>query len=137
MILIDHLLDSYFAGRCSEKIVKEQMETVLLAGSDTTALTISYAILMLAMHPNIQDCLYDELHSVYDAQNEETSFEQLQNLPFLDRCLKETMRLFPVASVIGRSANIDIPISTCTIPKEAIITLSILTLHRVSLQFFM
>lgn len=31
--LIDHLLESYFAGKCTEKVIKEQIETVLIAGN--------------------------------------------------------------------------------------------------------
>lgn len=132
LALIDHLLDSYFAGRCSEKLIKEQIETMLMAGSDTTALTISFAILMLAMHPEIQERLFEELQSVYDTQDEATLNNHLTRLTYLDCCLKETMRLFPVASLIGRTPTVDIPVSNCTIPKGTIIALSILTLHRVN-----
>lgn len=132
--LIEHLLGSYFAGQCSEKVVKEQLETVLIAGSDTSALTVSFTVLMLAMHPEIQNRLFEELRTVYDEQDERTSNDQLQKLPFLDCCLKESMRLFPVASLIGRTASTDITVSNCTIPKGAIIALAILTLHRVRSQ---
>lgn len=133
LALIDHLLESYFAGRCSEQVVKEQIETMLMAGSDTSALTVSFAILMLAMHTDIQDRLFEELQSLYDAQDEKTFYDKLGKLTYLDCCLKETMRLFPVASLIGRTPTIDIPVSNCTIPKGTIIALSIITLHRVSL----
>lgn len=132
LALIDHLLESYFSGRCSEKVIKEQIETMLMAGSDTSALTISFTILMLAMHPEIQERLFDELKSIYDTQDEDTLTDQLGKLTYLDCCLKESMRLFPVASLIGRTPTIDIPVSNCTIPKGTIIALSILTLHRVS-----
>lgn len=129
--LIDHLLESYFAGKCSEQVVKWQIETILIAGSDTSALTVSFTILMLAMHPDIQDRLFDELHTIYDEQDEQTTYDHLQKLPLLDCCLKESMRLFPVASLIGRTASADIAVSNCTIPKGAVIALSIITLHRV------
>lgn len=132
LALIDHLLDSYFSGRCSEKSIKEQIETTLMAGSDTTATTISFAVLMLAMHPDIQERLFNELHSIYDAQDDNTFYDGLKKLTYLDCCLKETLRLFPVASLIGRTPTIDIPVSNCTIPKGTIIALSILTLHRVT-----
>lgn len=129
--LIEHLLGSYFAGKCSEKVIKEQLETVLIAGSDTSALTVSFTILMLAMHPDIQNRLFEEMRTVYDEQDERTSNDQLQELPYLDCCLKESMRLFPVASLIGRTPSTDITVSNCTIPKGTIVALAILTLHRV------
>ena len=64
--------------------MKEQIETVLIAGNETSALTLSYTILMLAMHPEIQDRLYEELHSVYASQDEYTGYEKIQQLPYLD-----------------------------------------------------
>lgn len=132
--IIDHLLNSNFNGKYSETVIKEQIETVLIAGSDTSAIAISFSILMLAMHPEIQERLYNELHTNYYTQTDETTFEQLRKLPFLECCLKETLRLFPVAALIGRTSDVDIPISNCVIPKHTIIALSIVTLHRVGLN---
>lgn len=130
-VLIDQLWRLFFAGKFSEQIVKEQIETVLIAGNETSALTLSYTILLLAMHPQIQEKLFTELRSVYDSQDEDTSYERLQQLPYLDRVLKEGMRLFPVAPFIVRTAIADTPISNCVIPKGAIIMMSIFNLQRV------
>lgn len=130
--MIDHLLESYFGGKCNEKMIKEQIETVLIAGGDTTALTVSFAILMLAIHPDIQERLYNELRAAYYAQDEDTVYDQIRKLPYLDCCLKETMRLYPVASLIGRTPTVDIEVSNCVIPKDTVIAVSIFTLHRVS-----
>lgn len=63
-VLIDQLFNLFYSGKFSEQLVKEQIETVLIAGNETSALTLSYTILLLAMHPEIQDRLYNELRSV-------------------------------------------------------------------------
>lgn len=63
-VLIDKLFRLFFSGKFSEQVVKEQIETVLIAGNETSALTLSYTILLLAMHPEIQDRLYTELRTV-------------------------------------------------------------------------
>lgn len=154
-VLIDQLFRLFFAGKFSEQIVKEQIETVLIAGNETSALTLSYTILLLAMYPDIQEKLYEELRSVYDTQDEETSYERVHQLPYLDMVLKEGiligdivrnvksqndecfcfwflgMRLFPVAPFIVRTATADTPVSNCVIPKDAIIMMSIFNLQRV------
>lgn len=101
-----------------------------MAGSETSALTLSYAILMLAMHQHVQDGLYDELRTVFDGQDEQASYEHLQRLTYLDRVIREVMRLFPSAPLISRCARADIPVSNCTIPKNAIIMMSIYNMHR-------
>lgn len=91
-VLIDQLFRLFFSGKFSAQVVKEQIETVLIAGNETSALTLSYTILCLAMYPEIQDKLYEELRSVYDSQDEDTSYERIQQLPYLDMVLKEGMR---------------------------------------------
>lgn len=83
------------------------------------------------MYPEIQERLYEELHSVYDSQDEYTSYEKVQQMPYLDMVLKEGMRMFPVAPFIVRTATADTPVSTCIIPKNAIIMMSIFNLQRV------
>lgn len=83
------------------------------------------------MYPEIQDRLYEELHSVYDSQDEYTSYEKVQQMPYLDMVLKEGMRMFPVAPFIVRTATVDTPVSTCIIPKNAIIMMSIFNVQRV------
>lgn len=131
-VLIDQLFRLFFLGKFSDQIVKEQIETVLIAGNETSALTLSYTILLLAMYPDIQERLYEELRSVYDTQDEDTSYERIQQMPYLDQVLKEGMRMFPVAPFIVRSATADTQISNCVIPKNAIIMMSIFNLQRVS-----
>lgn len=134
-VLIDKLLQLYYDGHFEERIVKEQIETVIIAGNETSALTISYVILLLAMHPDIQERLYDELRSVYETQTENTIYEHIQKLPYLDSVLKEGMRLFPVAPFIVRTVCADTQLSNCTVPKDAIIMMSLFNLHRNEIEW--
>jgi len=129
-VLIDQLFRLYFSGHFTEKVVKEQIETVIIAGNETSALTISYTILLLAMHPEIQDRVYKELYEAYDSQTENTTYEHTQRMPYLDCVLKEGMRLFPVAPFIVRCVCEDTPVSKCTIPKHSIVMMSLYNLHR-------
>lgn len=122
---------SLYDENLSEVEVKQQIPTLLIAGYDTSAATISFVILMLAMHPDIQEQVFDELHSVFDTQNEDTTCEHLSRLNTLDRVIKETLRLFPPAPLIGRISTTDFPLPNCTIPKGATIAMSIFTMHRV------
>lgn len=131
-VLIDQLLELHFNGKLDEKIIRDQVETIVIAGNETTALSLSYIILVLAMNPDVQDKVYDELHSVFDTQDELMTYEHIQRLPYFDRVVKEGMRLLPVVPFIMRTARADTQISNCTIPKEAFILMSIFNLHRVS-----
>ena len=121
----------YIEGKFSEDVLKQQIESILIAAFDSTGSTTAYAILMLAMHPNIQEQVFDELHSVFDAQDEETTYEHIQKMHLLDRVIKETMRLFPFGPFIERVSTAEVAISNCSLPKNTNISLSIFTLHRV------
>lgn len=108
------------------------METIVIAGNETTALSLSYIILLLAMHPDVQDKVYDELHEVFDAQDEIMTYEHIQRLTYFDRVIKEGLRLLPVVPFIMRTATADTQISNCIVPKDAFILMSLFNLHRVS-----
>lgn len=121
----------FIEGKLGEEEVKQQIEIMLNVGHETTGSTTAYVILMLAMHQNIQKQVFAELQSVFDSQDEETTYEHIQKMQILDRVIKETMRLFPVGPVLERIATGDVPISNCVLPKSSCIIISFFTLHRV------
>lgn len=84
------------------------------------------------MHPDVQDKVYDELHEVFDEQDEIMTYEHIQRLTYLDRVIKEGLRLLPVVPFIMRTATADTQISNCIVPKDAFILMSLFNLHRVS-----
>lgn len=88
-VLIDQLFELHFSGKLDDKVIRDQVETIVIAGNETTALSLSYIILLLAMNPSVQEKVYDELHMVFDSQNEEVTYEHIQRLTYLDRCIKE------------------------------------------------
>jgi cytochrome P450 len=63
---------------------------------------------MLGMHPHIQDKVVDELKSIFRNENEEPTVEKLKQMKYLELVIKESMRLFPVAPVIGRKISHDL-----------------------------
>lgn len=68
---------------------------------------ISYAILMLAMHPEYQQRVFEEVKLIFPdkAMDNFVNYEDLSNLEFTERVIKETMRLFPAVPVMARNAT--------------------------------
>lgn len=129
-ILIDRLCRLFYSGKFDEQLVKEHIETIIIAGNETSGLTVSFAILMMGMYPEIQELVFEELKSVYDSPDEYSSYEHIQQLVFLDRVLKEVMRLFPVVPFVVRTCTANTKLRTCTVPKDAVVMVSIFNLHR-------
>ncbi|XP_037935752.1 probable cytochrome P450 28d1 [Teleopsis dalmanni] len=68
--------------------------TFLIDGLDTTATAISHCLLFLARSPDVQEKLHEEIVQNSD-ENGELSFEKLNELPYLDACFHESIRMFP------------------------------------------
>lgn len=66
---------------------------------------------MLAMHPEHQEKVYQEVCSVMPDKNADLTQDDLKKLEFLDLCFRETLRLFPTIPLIGRVASKPIKLS--------------------------
>ena len=100
------------------------------------------------MHPEIQERVFDEIQLIngvdedrekmHDGNCDRTSddnqinydFEKLSQMHFIERVLKESMRLFPIGPSIVREATDNVKITDCTIPKGAWPIISIYHMHR-------
>ena len=60
------------------------------------------ALMMLAIHKDMQQKAYEEVKSFFEASSEKITLNDVSNLPYVEMVLKETMRLFPAASIVGR-----------------------------------
>lgn len=81
----------------------------LLAGHETTAHTLSYALSLLARYPGIQDKLYD---NIVEELGEDTSaipsYEELSKLTYVHAVMNETLRLYPPVVMIPKVAGNDL-----------------------------
>ncbi|GIY97140.1 cytochrome P450 3A21 [Caerostris extrusa] len=76
-----------------------------LAGFETSASTLAFACYQLALNPDIQDKLVEELDDAIRSDNGELSYETIQNLKYLDNVISETMRLSPPSVRLERVAG--------------------------------
>lgn len=60
---------------------------------------------MLAMHPQYQETLYEELESITLSNTEDITNEEIAHLKFLDMFIKETLRLFPSVPFLTRKTT--------------------------------
>lgn len=84
----------YFEEMLPHEALMDNLKTVILAGSETTALTITNTILMLAMNPEIDMRVYQEIKE-FCQEGIELDFSTLKDMTYLDMVVKETLRLFP------------------------------------------
>ncbi|GIX72766.1 cytochrome P450 9e2 [Caerostris extrusa] len=66
-----------------------------LAGYETTATTLSCASYLLALNPDVQDRLREEMVRALEETRGELTYETIHNMKYLDNVIAETLRLFP------------------------------------------
>jgi len=97
----------------SERQLCDEAITLLLAGHETTALTISYALYALSENPASQQRLRAELEAVGTRALDAGDLEQL---PYLDAVVRESLRLFPPAWLLSREVTVAFPLAGYEMP---------------------
>lgn len=100
----------------------DELVTLLIAGHETTALMLTWAIYLLAQHPEVLRKARCEV-----ARQQTTGYLTsgvITHLPFIRSVLAETLRLYPPVWGIGRRATETLHLAGETIPKGAFVTMS-------------
>ena len=103
-----------------------------VAGFETTSSTISHCMYNLAMNPHIQERLFNEVKNAMD-KNESSDYYDLviNNIPYLDAVVKETLRMYPPAPENLREVNVDnYKIRNFTIEKNTMIIVPTHAIHH-------
>ncbi|XP_034483225.1 probable cytochrome P450 4d20 [Drosophila innubila] len=132
MALLDILLQSSIQGApLSNADIREEVDTFMFEGDDTTSSGVSHALYCIARHPAVQAKLYEELQQVLGKdRTAPVNQAQLQQLKYLECVIKETMRLYPPVPVIGRYTKEDLQIGDQIIPANTSIYLVIYFAQR-------
>ena len=109
----------------------------LVAGTDSTTTSLSCITLMLATHEDIQDKLYQEIRESIESRDDiQSVLNTIQNMPYLDSVMNETLRLYPPAIFTERRvSSSEYVLKTpsghiVSLPKDTLIMIPIYTIHR-------
>ncbi len=112
----------------SDVQVRDQLMTLLAAGHETTANALTWTFYLLSQNPEERDKLLAELHSVLNGRS--PTVEDLARLPYLEMVVKESMRLFPPAWIMGRRAIEDYDLEGYHLPAGSFVLLSPWVIHH-------
>ncbi len=108
--------------------LRDQVATLLLAGHETTAVTLFWALIMLAQLPEEQDRLADEAARI--AIEPDTAFAQINGLVRSRAVVSESLRLFPAAFTLARQAITDDRAGGIELPAGSLMLIAPWVLHR-------
>jgi cytochrome P450 len=127
MDLLSILLRAQHRGEQSDAQLRDEVLTMLLAGHDTTALTLTYACYLLAEHPAVEGRVHAELDAVLDGS---PTVADVRELTTLDRVLQETMRLYPPVYAMFREPVVDVKLGGYRIPEGEAVMCPQWAVHR-------
>jgi enediyne biosynthesis protein E7 len=128
--VISRLLEAYrgepHAGL--RRRLRDELITILLAGHETTASTLSWTWYLLDRHPEVAERIRAEADEVFGDST--PGYEALHGLRYTSMVIEEVMRLYPPVWGLPRVAVSDDDIGGCRVPAGADVMISPYTLHR-------
>ncbi|XP_032897020.1 cytochrome P450 3A8-like [Amblyraja radiata] len=103
--------------------------TFIFAGYETTSNTLSYVAYSLAVHPDVQKKLQQEIDEAFPNKAPPT-YDGVMYLEYLEMVICETLRLYPPAPRLERICKKDVKLNGVTIPKDTVVVIPAYALHR-------
>ncbi len=120
--------DEETGGGMTAEEVRNQVVTIFMAGHETTALALTWTWYLLSQHPVVEGRLHAELQAALGGRA--PRHEDLAKLPYARMVVEESMRLYPPAHTLSRTAIGEDEVLGRRIPKGAQILIVPWLLHR-------
>lgn len=112
----------------TDRQLRDEVLTLFLAGHDTTALTLTWTLMLLAQNPEAEARLHAELDEVLAGRT--PTVEDRAQLKYTEQVIQESMRLYPPAYAIGRMATQQYSLDGLKIAPGATLLMSPWVVHR-------
>ncbi|XP_040280430.1 cytochrome P450 4F22 isoform X1 [Bufo bufo] len=115
----------------SDQELRDEVDTFMFEGHDTTASGLSWILYNLASHPEYQEKCREEVTQLLKGESTHLEWDDLSLLPFTTMCIKESLRLHPPVTAVSRRCTEDIAMPDGkVIPKGNISLISIYGTHH-------
>ena len=111
----------------SDQELRDEVMTLFLAGHETTANALTWALALLSHHPDVAARLQAEVDAL---EGRPPRFEDLSRLPFALAVFKEALRLYPPAYLIGRTATTTTRVGRHWLPRGQVVFNNVYGIHR-------
>ena len=116
--------------RLTDEEVMAQCVVFLAAGYETTGNLLTFTAYLLALNPDIQDHLVDEIKKYVTEHPDASPYDMAQDITYLDMVIQESLRLYPPAYRTTRYCNNTTTIGQVNVPKGARVIIPIWNIHH-------
>ncbi|KAM3939828.1 cytochrome P450 4V2-like [Leptodactylus fuscus] len=114
----------------SHKDIREEVDTFMFEGHDTTAAALNWSVFLLGSYPEIQEKVHKELDETFGQSDRPVAMDDMKKLRYLEAVIKESLRLYPSVPFFARTTTEDCTIRGYTIPKGVDAMIMPFALHR-------
>ncbi|XP_046820407.1 cytochrome P450 4g15-like [Vespa crabro] len=113
LAFLDQMLELAKTGtNLTDEEIKEEVNTIMFEGHDTTAAASSFVLCILGAHQDIQEQVMKELNEIFKGSDRPCTFQDTIEMKYLERVILETLRLFPPVPAIARVLNEDVQLAS-------------------------
>lgn len=123
LAFLDLLIQASQGGAVlSNEDIREEVDTFMFEGHDTTSAAVSWSLFLLGENPQIQERVWQEIDDVMGGDRERApSMKELHEMRYLECVIKEALRLFPSVPLIARKIKEDVQIGECRVPLRNVL----------------
>jgi cytochrome P450 len=115
-------------ARMSDSELRDEVATLVLAGHETTAQTLTWTFMLLSQHPEVERRALAEIREV--CGDRPPCFDDLKALDYTGRVIDEALRLYPPAWLFERQSLVELELGGYRVPAQTIVAVAPYTLHR-------
>lgn len=133
LAFLDLMIETAKSGaNLSDTDIKEEVDTIMFEGHDTTAAGSSFVLCLLGAHQDVQDKVDAELRGIFGDSQRECTFADCMEMKYLERVILESLRMYPPVPIIGRKLNEDVQLSSenYILPAGCTVVIGTLKIHR-------
>ncbi|GMS79446.1 hypothetical protein PENTCL1PPCAC_1621 [Pristionchus entomophagus] len=128
---LDLLLEMEKDEHFTDEDIREEVDTFMFEGHDTTAASLGWTLWCISHYPDVQQKITEEIDTVFgNNKNRDVTSDDLVQLRYLEKVVKESLRLYPSVPNLTRYAEEDIILKDTKIPAGVTLLISPLIIHR-------